>query len=119
MTTAIGNKHSEFSDGFARELRAEMARRNVSGRELARRIGESSDWVSRRTRGLTPATAVDMQRLAEALGCSLGTLLERSLTQQYVERKSDLVLGKKTRSRHRSAHLMSRSSPACVPRVTT
>lgn len=54
----------------AANIRAELARQRISGRELARRLGENYMWVQRRTSGDSPITTVDLMRIAEALHVS-------------------------------------------------
>lgn len=54
----------------AGELRAEMARQDVSATELAGRLGVSDVWVGRRVKGKTAMTIEDLERCATALGVS-------------------------------------------------
>lgn len=56
-------------------IRAEMARQKVSGRELARRLGETPMWVQRRAAGTSPITVDDLNRIAAALHVPASTLL--------------------------------------------
>lgn len=58
---------STSRDGTAAALRAETARANISGRELARRLGKDPAWVSRRLAGSVPVTVIDLHRIAKAL----------------------------------------------------
>lgn len=67
----------------AAELRAEMGRQGVTGRELARRLHRDSAWVSRHI-GVKAAQAMTLDEVVEcteALGISperfLGALLPR------------------------------------------
>lgn len=57
-----------LTEQAAEEIRALLARRRVSGRELARRMGASHSWVNFRLTGAQPITLDDLQRFAEALG---------------------------------------------------
>jgi transcriptional regulator with XRE-family HTH domain len=56
------------SQVVAQLLRQEMWRQHVSGRELARRVGESPNWVVRRINGPTPIAVDELFRMAAALG---------------------------------------------------
>ena len=91
-----------------------MARKNVSGRELGRRLNENSDWISRRTSGKTPLTTVDMERIASALGSPLGKLVERALSPQYVPRNVQ-ILGKNRRSGPRTTICADRKDISSKP----
>lgn len=62
---------------FAAEIRAEMARQRLSGRELARRIGESPQWVSHRVNAVQSIDTDDIPRFADALGMSTADLLRQ------------------------------------------
>lgn len=57
-----------FRELVAAELRAHLARQRLSGRALAKRLGENQTWVSRRLAGHVPLDTDDLQRIAEALG---------------------------------------------------
>lgn len=59
----------------AANIRAAMARQKISGRELARRMGESPMWVQRRTSGGGPITVDELTRFATVLGVPAATLL--------------------------------------------
>lgn len=52
-----------------------MARQKVTGRELARRLHVSAQWVSLRTRGTVAMNTDDMEMVAGALGIPLEALL--------------------------------------------
>lgn len=71
MTT----KHPPSGQGalaalVAAEVRAELGRRDMSWAELARRLGVSEGWTSRRLRvqGAIPFAMDDLDRIAEVLG---------------------------------------------------
>lgn len=53
----------------------QIARQRVTGRELARRLGVSSQWISQRTRGVVAMDADDMEAVADALGISITDLI--------------------------------------------
>ena len=56
-----------FREQVAAELRAHLARRRMSGRRLAKLLGESQTWVSRRLAGQVPLDTDDLEKIAEAL----------------------------------------------------
>ena len=62
----------------ARELRAECARQKISGRELARRLGESPMWTQRRLAGEQDLTVDDLYRIADALDIPPTSLLHQA-----------------------------------------
>lgn len=53
---------------IAAEVRAELARQNISRRGLARRMGVSNDYVARRIAGRIPISADDLRTIAFLLG---------------------------------------------------
>lgn len=65
---------AERSDTAA-NIRAEMARQKISGRELARRLGEAPMWVQRRVAGTGPITVEELARIASVLGVPAADLL--------------------------------------------
>lgn len=56
------------AEGVAAEVRAELARQKISGRELARRIDRNQVWVARRLNGEVPITADELREFAFILG---------------------------------------------------
>lgn len=56
-------------------VRAELARRRISGRELGREIGWSLGTTSRRLNGLSPMTVDELTAVASFLGVPVTTLL--------------------------------------------
>jgi transcriptional regulator with XRE-family HTH domain len=50
------------------QLRAEIARRDLTVRELAELLGVSEMWVSRRSRGRVQLSLADIERISDALG---------------------------------------------------
>lgn len=56
-----------LSDRVAEEIRALLARRRITGRELARRLNISPNWVSLRLSGAQEIGVNDLARIAEAL----------------------------------------------------
>lgn len=64
-----------FRELVAAELRAHLARQRLSGRALAKMLGENQTWVSRRLAGHVPLDTDDLQRIAEVLGLTPMELL--------------------------------------------
>lgn len=58
-----------------RNVRAELARRGMSQTEFGARLGLTQNGVSRRLRGVTPWTVVELVIAARALGVSIPYLL--------------------------------------------
>jgi transcriptional regulator with XRE-family HTH domain len=56
-----------LSDGAAEEIRVVMARRRMSGRQLAQRLGVSANWVSLRMSGAQTINLNDLDRIATVL----------------------------------------------------
>jgi transcriptional regulator with XRE-family HTH domain len=52
----------------AAEIRAELGRQRISQADLARRLGVSRPWVSRRLNGDTALTIGDIATIADNLG---------------------------------------------------
>lgn len=61
------NKEKPNPPRFAADFRAEMARREISGTELARRLGVPRWWVSKRLTGHIPVRVEDLERMAAAV----------------------------------------------------
>ena len=59
----------------AAEIRAWMGRLNVRQSELARRMGESDQWMSMRLKGRTPIDLNELQRIATALELTVADLM--------------------------------------------
>jgi transcriptional regulator with XRE-family HTH domain len=79
MTTAATTQDvtavSSFRQLLAAEVRAELARQQVTGRRLARLVGESPAWAARRLAGATAIDADDLERIAHAIGVPISSLL--------------------------------------------
>lgn len=58
------------------EIRAWMARRDVSQSELARRLGVSSPWVNKRLHEVVPISLDDLIAIAEVLEVSPVTFFD-------------------------------------------
>jgi transcriptional regulator with XRE-family HTH domain len=72
---SLSDSRSTLSDKTAEELRALLARRRLSGRDLARRLDVSPSWVSYRLTGTTEIGLNDLERIADALDVEVAELL--------------------------------------------
>ncbi len=61
---------------FAAPIRAHLAVRNISGADLARRIGLTQPQVSRRLSGRLPFTSDDLNAIAAELGLTVVELIQ-------------------------------------------
>jgi transcriptional regulator with XRE-family HTH domain len=68
----------------AEEIRVMLARRRMSGRELARRLDVSPSWVNYRLTGAQPIDLNDLERISEALGVTVFDLIPRSAGQSDI-----------------------------------
>lgn len=59
----------------ASEVRAEMARKRMSGAALARSLDVSPQWVSYRLSGQVPFDVAELARVAEVLGVEVSQFL--------------------------------------------
>jgi transcriptional regulator with XRE-family HTH domain len=83
-----------LSSRVAEELRALLGRRRLSGRELARRLDVSPNWVSLRMTGAQPIDLNDLDRISRALGVRPVDLLraaETVATVQYPDEVTETV----------------------------
>lgn len=64
-----------YNDLTAAKLRAELAYRRLSARELARRIGVSQSYLAARMSGAVDFRTGDLERIAIALDVPVTTLL--------------------------------------------
>ncbi len=60
---------------ISKRVRALLDEREMSGSELARRLGETQSYVSRRIQGAVPWRATDLVRIASVLGVPVASLL--------------------------------------------
>jgi transcriptional regulator with XRE-family HTH domain len=82
--TQAHERTATLSEMVAEEIRALMARRKVSGRELASQLAVSPSWISYRLSGKQPIDVNDLLRIANALGVGVHDLLDmdvRTTTQ--------------------------------------
>lgn len=73
--TQAHERTATLSEMVAEEIRALMARRKVSGRELSAKLGVSPSWISYRLSGKQPIDINDLLRIANALGAGVHELL--------------------------------------------
>lgn len=66
-----------LSARVAEEIRAALARRRMSGRQLANTLGVSQTWMSSRLSGSTPIDLNDLERISAAMGIEVADLLPR------------------------------------------
>ena len=84
----------EATAAIAEEIRAMMARRRMSGRELARRLDVSPAWVSYRLSGVQEIGVNDLSRIARLLQVHMVDLLPRDERDQVTLRELDSNRGK-------------------------
>lgn len=86
----------------AAEIRAMLARLQITGRELARRLDVSQPWVSYRLTGAQEIGLDDIQRIAEAIGVEWWELLpQRDPSLATVTRLQPRTLSTASRGRGR------------------
>jgi len=73
--TQAHERTATLSELVAEEVRALMARRQMSGRTLATKLNVSPSWVSYRLSGKQPIDVNDMLLIANALGVGVHDLL--------------------------------------------
>jgi len=73
--TQANERAATLSQMIAEEIRALMARRRMSGRQLAGQLGVSPSWVSYRLTGAQPIDVNDLSGIAKALGVGVHDLL--------------------------------------------
>lgn len=64
-----------LNERVASEVRAEMGRQQLSVNELARRLGFSQPYLSRRMNGTVPLDLIDLEKIARELGVAVETLV--------------------------------------------
>ncbi len=85
MSIEVQRSEMDATGLVAEEVRALMARRRITGRELARRLSVSPSWVSYRLTGSQPIDVNDLRLIARTLGVTMAALLpsdERIPTSQ-------------------------------------
>ena len=107
MTTAPVTPKLRHS--VAEEIRALLARRQMSGVKLAETIGRSQAYVSRRLNGDTAFDVDDLQMIAEALGVPVTALLPASPEQSLNVRSQPVA--ERTTPRERRTRARRTPSP--------
>ena len=69
---------SSIEDQIAEEVRALLARRRVTGRQISDRLGWSPAYLSRRLNGQTAFRISDLEELTSMLNIPVTRLLPRS-----------------------------------------
>lgn len=75
MTTTVEAPAISPAEQVAAQVRAELARVRLSGRELGRRTGVDYQYWQRRLSGVTPFNVVDLATIADLLGVPVSTLI--------------------------------------------
>lgn len=80
-TSPVRGVRSELSTRIAAEVRAEMGRQGISSAALARKLGVSEAWTSRRLsiNGDQTMDLDDLPRIADVLGVPIAELLPREV----------------------------------------
>jgi transcriptional regulator with XRE-family HTH domain len=69
------SRHMDANQTTAANIRAALARRRMSGRELSEQLERSPMWVQRRMAGTSPISVNDLELIAGALGLEPADLL--------------------------------------------
>ncbi len=98
--TQAHERSATLSELVAEEVRALMARRRMSGRQLATTLGVSPSWVSYRLTGVQPIDVNDMHLMAGALGVEVHDLLpSREQASRAVAPKPQPAIKRRSRGR--------------------
>ena len=68
-----------FARALSAEVRSAMARKQVSGAQLATRVGRSNSYISKRLRADAQFTANDIEDICRALGEDLLAVLHAAV----------------------------------------
>lgn len=68
----------QLRDQVAEEVRVWLARRKMSGAELARRLGRSQTFIAKRLDGRQAFDVDDLEQVGHILGVSAADLISRS-----------------------------------------
>lgn len=99
MSTDVTPTVRKLSAQVAEEVRSVMGRKDISKAELARRLGVSEMWTSRRLRGQLPIDLDDMERIAAALDVTVMDLLPRDVRSQVTVTQRELASRNEIRTR--------------------
>jgi len=72
---ATNTSGASLTEQVAAEIRAQMGRRSIRQSELARTLGVTEMWLSRRLRGTQTLDLDDLEKISKALGCRIIDLL--------------------------------------------
>lgn len=105
MTAAVQNDHPlSLREQVAEEVRVAMARRRISGAELARRLGRSQTFVQKRLDGRQAFDVDDLEAVCAVLGLSpielLAGLPFRSSAPQTAPRSEGVIVRNLSETRH-------------------
>lgn len=75
---AAPTRQRNLSERTAGEIRAEMGRRQMSGRKLAQKMGRSPNWVSLKTSGASDLNLEDVEKICAALEIDPVDLIRRA-----------------------------------------
>lgn len=115
--TQAHERSATLSDLVAEEIRALMARRRMSGRQLAMQLRVSPSWVSYRLTGTQPIDINDLHKIARALDVGIYDLLppadkaSQAAIGQYLARPDRTIsTGSRPRDNRPSGHPAMRST---------
>jgi transcriptional regulator with XRE-family HTH domain len=92
--TVVRMETQPLAPFVAAEIRAEMARQNLTSAALALRVGRPKQTVHRWTAGQTPVAVDDLPAVCEALGITLVELFTSAVVRRDREH---VVTGAQTR----------------------
>jgi transcriptional regulator with XRE-family HTH domain len=87
--TQAQERTATLSAQVAEEIRALLARRRISGRQLANQLGVSPTWVSNRLTGAQTIDLNDLESMARILGVDVPDLLPRPVRSGGLNEISD------------------------------
>lgn len=70
MYVIDGGRDETLTEAVGRRFREQLAGRNITRREVARRLQKSEPWVGRRAAGQTPFTTDDLESIEAVTGIS-------------------------------------------------
>lgn len=118
MTVMEADVSVMLSAQVAAEIRAWMGRLEVRQSELARRLGETDQWLSMRLKGRTPIDLNELQRIAAALGIGIGRLLPSDLDDAGVGRTVVIAGEPRVKTTRAYPHVTDQPTPAGHPKRT-
>lgn len=92
MTTPLAQIGTgSLTHGVAEEIRAVMARRKITGAQMAKALGVSAAWVSYRVNGSVSPSVADLERIAGFLGVTIVDLFPRNRRQVTVTYRDESI----------------------------